>query len=138
MRYIGPQFFNGFNTLFEINGLPPTDVDAFPNTMFRSVMYHDLRFDFDVAKDQNGREIKFYFGVDNVFDKGVPQGAGTATGGGQRDLLIPWPQRLRWLPRSLLKRVSSSVEGPELVSGPLPFVCQTGLLSTDVGETSRL
>ena len=45
-------------------------------------MYHDLRVDFDVAKDENGNAIKFYAGVDNVLDKGVPLGATTATGSG--------------------------------------------------------
>lgn len=82
VRYIGPQFFNGFNTLFEINNLPPTDVDAFPSTRFSSVTYHDIRFDFDVAKGADGRSIKFYVGADNVLDKDVPRGGGTATGAG--------------------------------------------------------
>ena len=82
MRYIGPMFFNGFATLFSLNGQNPTDIDAFPSTKFPSVMYHDLRLDIDVAKDAAGHSIKFYFGVDNVLDKGVPNGATTATGGG--------------------------------------------------------
>ena len=82
MRYIGPMFFNGYNTLFPLNGLPATDVDAFPNTKFSSVMYHDLRVDFDIGKDSNSAESRFYVGVDNVLDKGVPRGAATATGAG--------------------------------------------------------
>ncbi len=82
VHYIGPMYFNGYNTLFELNGLPATDVDAFPDTQFPAVWYHDMRFDIDVAKDEAGNSIKFYFGVDNVFDKGVPQGATTATGAG--------------------------------------------------------
>jgi outer membrane receptor protein involved in Fe transport len=81
-RYIGPMFFNGFNTLFELNGLPATDVDAFPNKRFPSVTYHDLRLDFDIAKDAQGRTLKFYVGADNILDRGVPQGATTATGAG--------------------------------------------------------
>lgn len=80
LRYIGPQFYNGYGTLFSINGLPATDVDAFPSTKFDSVMYHDLRIDFDVDNSAGG--IKFYAGVDNVLDKGVPRGATTATGAG--------------------------------------------------------
>ncbi len=82
MRYIGPMFFNSYASLFEINGLPPSDIDAFPTTKYPSVMYHDVRVDFDVAKDSNGNAIKFYTGVDNVLDKGVPLGATTATGSG--------------------------------------------------------
>jgi outer membrane receptor protein involved in Fe transport len=82
LRYIGPMFFNGYNTLFPLNGLPATDVDAFPDTKFPSVMYHDVRIDFNLSKDSNGNESRFYFGVDNVLDKGVPRGATTATGAG--------------------------------------------------------
>lgn len=82
LRYIGPMFFNGYNTLFPLNGLAPTDVDAFPDTKFPSVMYHDVRIDFDIGKDSNNAESRFFVGVDNVLDKGVPQGATTATGSG--------------------------------------------------------
>jgi outer membrane receptor protein involved in Fe transport len=82
MRYIGPMFYNAYATLFEINGLPASDIDAFPDTKFNSVMYHDLRLDFDIGKDSSGAESRFYVGVDNVLDKGVPQGATTATGAG--------------------------------------------------------
>ena len=82
MRYIGPQLFNTFASLNDINGQFATDVDAFPSTQFAAVTYHDLRLDFDIAKDGNGNQLKFYVGVDNVLDKGVPKGATTATGGG--------------------------------------------------------
>jgi len=82
MRYIGPQYFNGYATLFDFNGLPASDVDAFPSTQFEAVMYHDLRIDIDVAKDQRGDAIRFYVGVDNVLNQGVPRGATTATGAG--------------------------------------------------------
>jgi outer membrane receptor protein involved in Fe transport len=82
LRYIGPMFFNGYNTLFPLNGLPATDVDAFPNTKFPAVTYHDLRVDIDVAEGVDGNTMRFYFGVDNVLDRGVPQGATTATGVG--------------------------------------------------------
>jgi outer membrane receptor for ferrienterochelin and colicin len=82
MRYIGPQFRNGFNTLFPLNGQDPTNLDAFPTRRFPSVMYHDLRVDFDLAKDADGNQLKFYVGVDNVLDRGVPAGATTATGSG--------------------------------------------------------
>jgi outer membrane receptor protein involved in Fe transport len=82
MRYIGPMYYNAYATLFTINNLPPSDIDAFPDTKFPSVMYHDVRLDFDLAEDGNGNTLKFYFGVDNVLDKGVPRGATTATGAG--------------------------------------------------------
>ena len=77
MHYIGPMFFASYASFFPINGGVPTDIDAFPNQRFPSVWYHDVRFDFDIAKS-----YKFYVGVDNVLNQGVPQGATTATGGG--------------------------------------------------------
>ena len=76
-HYIGPMFFASYASSYSINGLPATDVDAFPNLKFPSVWYHDVRIDFDVAKS-----YKFYVGVDNILGQGVPQGATTATGGG--------------------------------------------------------
>jgi len=82
VRYIGPQLRAGFGTFFSINGLDPTNTDAFPTLRFPSVTYHDLRLDVDLAKDSDGRALKFYVGVDNVLDKGVPRGATTATGAG--------------------------------------------------------
>lgn len=82
LRYIGPMDITTFASLYPINGLPPGNVDAFPVNRFNSVMYHDLRLDFDVAKDKNGNAMKFYVGVDNVLDRGVPNGATTATGAG--------------------------------------------------------
>ncbi|MGH6651112.1 MAG: TonB-dependent receptor domain-containing protein [Sphingopyxis sp.] len=81
MRYIGPMYYAAYATLFPLNGQNPTDVDGFPNQKFNSVMYHDLRLDFDVDNKGDGG-IKFYVGIDNVLDKGVPQGATTATGAG--------------------------------------------------------
>lgn len=81
VRYIGPMFFNGFATLFPLNGIAPSDVDAFPSTKFPSVFYHDVRVDFDI-NSKNGDETRFYFGVDNALDKKVPAGGATATGGG--------------------------------------------------------
>ena len=80
MRYIGPMYYNTYATLAPLNGQVPTDIDAFPDLKYDSVMYHDLRLDFDVDNKVGG--IKFYVGVDNVLDKGVPQGATTATGAG--------------------------------------------------------
>lgn len=82
LRYIGPMYFNTYATLFPLNGQVPTDVDAYPSIRYPSVFYHDLRFDFDIAKDGEGKSIKFYVGIDNVLDTGVPRGATTATGAG--------------------------------------------------------
>jgi outer membrane cobalamin receptor len=82
LRYIGPMYYNTYPTLFPLNGLPASDVDAFPTTQIPSVMYHDVRFDFKVDRSETAGELLFYFGIDNLLDKGVPQGAATATGAG--------------------------------------------------------
>ncbi len=82
VRYIGPMYYNTYASLFPLNGQVPTDIDAFPDTEFPSVTYHDIRFDIDVAKGADGSSMKFYFGIDNVLDMGVPRGATTATGAG--------------------------------------------------------
>ena len=81
-RYIGPMLITTYTNLFPINGLPPANIDAFPVQRFPSVTYHDIRIDVDLAKDENGNALKFYFGVDNILDHGVPDGATTATGAG--------------------------------------------------------
>ena len=81
VRYIGPMFFNGFATLFPLNGIAPSDVDAFPKIKFPSVFYHDVRMDFDIDT-KNGKESRFYFGIDNVLNRKVPEGGATATGAG--------------------------------------------------------
>jgi outer membrane receptor protein involved in Fe transport len=81
MRYIGPMFFNGYATLFPLNGQNPTDVDAFPITKFQSVFYHDIRMDFDIGKGE-AKTFNFFAGIDNLLDTGVPRGAATATGVG--------------------------------------------------------
>ncbi|UUR08506.1 TonB-dependent receptor domain-containing protein [Sphingomonas glaciei] len=80
MRYIGKQYFAGYNSFFELNGQPRANVDAFPDIQFDPVVYHDLRADFDVG--QGPKNLNFTIGVDNVLDKGVPKGAATATGAG--------------------------------------------------------
>ena len=81
MRYIGPMLRAGYNAFFALNGQPPANIDAFPSQRFDAVTYHDLRADFDI-KNGTRRSINFYVGVDNVLDKGVPEGAATATGAG--------------------------------------------------------
>lgn len=82
MRYVGPMYLNTYPTLFPLNGLPASDIDAFPVTQFSSVFYHDIRADFRIDRGDKGGELLFYFGVDNVLDKGIPRGAATATGAG--------------------------------------------------------
>ncbi len=49
-------------------GRPPTQPEAFPFTWYPTVTYHDLRVDLTPAH----MPLKFYVGVDNVFDQLPP------------------------------------------------------------------
>lgn len=68
MRYIGKQTVSGnYETMFSVQDRPPLNPDALPFAWYPDVTYHDFRLDAQVAKDR-----KFYFGVDNAFDKLPP------------------------------------------------------------------
>lgn len=81
-RLIGPMYYNAYSAFESINGLPPTDIDSFPSQKFPTITYHDLRVDFDLDETEDHGAFKFYVGVDNVLNQGVPAGATTATGAG--------------------------------------------------------
>ena len=56
--------------------LAPANVDAFPQIYYPDVLYHDIRFGFDV-----GADFRFYAGVNNLLDTQPPLGLlGTAGG----------------------------------------------------------
>ncbi len=72
----------------DINGAPvpctagsivdvaPNNADAFPVVFYPAVIYHDVRFDFDIGNDFN-----FYAGISNLLDKQPPYGdLGTVAG----------------------------------------------------------
>jgi outer membrane receptor protein involved in Fe transport len=104
-RYIGKQTIGAYetqnrykgvcpvsgvtpNTGGTLNGAPvpctagaivdvaPNNADAFPVVFFPAVIYHDVRFDFDIGNDFN-----FYAGINNLLDKQPPYGdLGTVAG----------------------------------------------------------
>jgi outer membrane receptor protein involved in Fe transport len=80
-RYIGPMLYTLYAQSFSINGLPATDVDAFPLLKYPDISYHDIRFEY-LWKREGKPELRFNAGIDNVLDEGVPEGATTATGAG--------------------------------------------------------
>ena len=56
--------------------LAPQNADAFPQINYPDVLYHDIRFGFDV-----GTDFRFYGGVSNLLDRQPPLGLlGTAGG----------------------------------------------------------
>lgn len=89
MRFIGEMWVGAFESFNELNtgqpgATPPGGDDAdFANIReFPIVTYHDLRFEWNVARGGGlGRDLRFYFGVDNLFDQMPPLGS-TAIGAG--------------------------------------------------------
>ena len=63
-------------TLGNIVTLAPQNADQFPQINYPDVLYHDIRFGFDV-----GTDFRFYGGVSNLLDRQPPLGLlGTAGG----------------------------------------------------------
>lgn len=82
MRYIGGAYISTYEDQFGLNGLPPANADFADILRVPSVSYHDLRFEWNLTTGRGpSDDLKFYFGVDNVFDKLPPLGS-TATGAG--------------------------------------------------------
>ncbi|HEX6374728.1 MAG TPA: TonB-dependent receptor [Allosphingosinicella sp.] len=89
MHYIGSQWTSTYESFNSLNGLPPGNSDAVEVRKYPAVTYHDLRFQWDITGGDNPlsgvfpgeTNLRFYFGVDNVFNK-LPPFALTATGAG--------------------------------------------------------
>ncbi|VXC86959.1 TonB-dependent receptor domain-containing protein [Sphingomonas sp. AX6] len=82
LRYIGSQLLTTYESFNELNGQPAGNLDAFSPTKYPDITYSDLRFEWDIEDAAGlGKELQFYVGVDNVFNKLPPLGT-TATGGG--------------------------------------------------------
>jgi outer membrane receptor protein involved in Fe transport len=82
LRYIGPQFVNFFEDFNPLQDRPPQDADYADIQQYRSVMYHDIRFDWKVKEGgENAQDLNFFVGVDNIFDQNPPLGL-TGTGAG--------------------------------------------------------
>lgn len=88
MRYIGPMWalnYEDFNSLpSACNGTicPPNNSDYSDIRKYERVFYHDLRTTWNIKGVSGfGKELQFYFGVDNVLNRRPPLGAtGTVTG----------------------------------------------------------
>jgi outer membrane receptor protein involved in Fe transport len=87
-RFIGPQYVNLYEDYNGLNaGLtgatPPggNNADYSEPRKYPIVTYHNLRFEWNVKGGEGdfGKDLRFYVGVDNVFDQQPPLGS-TATG----------------------------------------------------------
>ncbi|HEY0628138.1 MAG TPA: TonB-dependent receptor, partial [Sphingomicrobium sp.] len=90
MRYIGPMYTSLYENFEELEGAcsgtpavcPPNNLDAADPVKYKSVFYHDIRGEVELKNLGFGRQLNFYAGVDNIFDKHPPLGlAGTGTTG---------------------------------------------------------
>ncbi|HEX8578080.1 MAG TPA: TonB-dependent receptor [Allosphingosinicella sp.] len=90
-RYLGKMVTSTYENFFPLDSAcsaavppvcPPLNADAIEPRFYPAVVYHDLRLDIAVKKGSEGdRDLNFYVGVDNIFDKQPPLGT-TATGAG--------------------------------------------------------
>ncbi|WP_162925335.1 TonB-dependent receptor domain-containing protein [Aurantiacibacter odishensis] len=79
-RYIGPQLTTTYEAQFPLNDDPAQNPDQFDILEYPEVLYHDIRFGWDVT-DISAADVEVYFGIDNVFDKHPPLGVfGTGSG----------------------------------------------------------
>ncbi len=77
LRYIGTMTIATYETTHASQGNPPQNPDLTSPARYPQVFYHDFRFETKV----NNR-FRWYFGVDNAFDKQPPFGlTGTGAGG---------------------------------------------------------
>lgn len=86
LRFIGEQFTSTYENFRDgINGLPAANADAISPQQYPIITYSDLRLEWNVGSDRddaNGTKgLRFYVGVDNIFDQLPPLGS-TATGVG--------------------------------------------------------
>jgi outer membrane receptor protein involved in Fe transport len=78
LRWIGKQTIDFYETTHSVDGRAPTDADKFPIVWLPNTFYHSFRVGFEPVK-----AYRFYFGVDNLFDRNPPYGFdGTCATGG--------------------------------------------------------
>jgi outer membrane receptor protein involved in Fe transport len=81
-RWISAMYLNTYEDFNSVNGLPPQNTDYAPIKKYPNVIYHDVRFGFDVSD-----KLNLYLGVDNVADKKPPYGlSGVGAGSGIYDV----------------------------------------------------
>jgi outer membrane receptor protein involved in Fe transport len=95
MHFIGPMYVNTYENFNGLNAGQPgatpvggDDADYFSSQKYPTVTYSDFRFEWNVGSLTGGglhgdrsTDLRFYFGVDNVFNRLPPLGS-TATGAG--------------------------------------------------------
>ncbi len=81
-RYIGPMWVGNYESFNTLQDRPAQDIDSAEVPNFPAVLYHNIRFQWDMEKSGIGKGLELYAGVDNVFNKTPPLGASGVGGGG--------------------------------------------------------
>ncbi|WP_294301636.1 TonB-dependent receptor [uncultured Sphingomonas sp.] len=77
-RYIDRMTIGSYATQNSVQGRPPLNADAFPQVRYPAITYSNIRFGIEPND-----KFRFYFGVDNMFDRGSPAISGLfGTGAG--------------------------------------------------------
>ena len=87
LHFIGQQFTSTYENFRDgVNGLPAANSDAIGPEKYPIITYSDIRMTWNVGNSDTGegdraKGLRFYVGVDNLFDQLPPLGS-TATGAG--------------------------------------------------------
>lgn len=75
VHYIGPMYVNAYEDFNALPsactpaGCPPNNLDFADIRKYPAIVYNDVRVEWNVKGDGFAREMKFYVGMDNIFDK---------------------------------------------------------------------
>ena len=86
LRYIGQQLLVAYEAVRDgVNGLPASNIDAASPEAYPVITYSDIRFEWNIGSETGARDsdrgLRFYFGIDNLFNQLPPLGT-TGTGVG--------------------------------------------------------
>ncbi len=81
VHYIGSMWINAYEDFNALQDRLPQDADYATSSQYPAVFYHDFRFEWDMEKSGTLKNLKFYAGVDNLFNVIPPFGQ---TGTGER------------------------------------------------------
>ena len=86
MHYIGKMYTSAYENFNELPSActspttcPPFNIDAIEPRQFPSLMYHDIRLEWNL-----NQKFQFYTGIDNLLDRHPPYGL-SGTGNNSQD-----------------------------------------------------
>ena len=79
LQYIGPMWTGAYEDFNALQDRSAQDADFAEIAKYPAVAYHNIRFAWDMEQSGIARNLLFYAGIDNMFNKIPPLGS-TATG----------------------------------------------------------